>query len=127
MIASQFIKAFSSAGLVTALFVPTLVGNLPTARAASYYISQSTGNDNSDGLSAEKPWKTLAKASIDYQPGDEILLKCGDTWDEELRPLGEGTAAKPITIAKISSRIAAASACLIKAALKLSAWNSIAA
>ena len=98
MIASQFIKAFSSAGLVTALFVPTLVGNLPTARAASYYISQSTGNDNSDGLSAEKPWKTLAKASIDYQPGDEILLKCGDTWDEELRPLGEGTAAKPITI-----------------------------
>jgi len=100
MIASQFLKTISSAGLgiLTVVLAPALVGNLPTASAATYYISQSTGNDSSDGIAAEKPWKTLAKASIAYQPGDQILLKCGDTWDEELRPLGEGTAAKPITI-----------------------------
>ena len=45
------------------------------------------------------PWKTLAKASQTYAPGDRILLKCGDTWDNDtLRPKGSGTPADPITI-----------------------------
>lgn len=44
------------------------------------------------------PWQTLAKASRAYQPGDVILLRRGDTWDEELRPQGEGTPDRPITI-----------------------------
>ncbi len=40
----------------------------------------------------------LAKASIEYQPGDSILLKKGDTWNEELAPKGSGTPEKPILI-----------------------------
>lgn len=85
------------------LAVAFFCGGFLPAEAATYYVSQSTGNDSWSGTSAEAkgetgPWKTLAKASKAYEPGDTILLKCGDTWDEELRPQGEGTPEKPITI-----------------------------
>ncbi len=67
--------------------------------AATYHVSQSAGNDTADGKSEATAWKTLAKASAGkYVPGDKILLKRGDTWNEELQPQGEGTAANPITI-----------------------------
>ena len=68
------------------------------ASAKTIYISQSTGNDSAAGTAVTTPWKTLAKASIEYQPGDSILLKRGDTWNEELAPKGSGTPEKPITI-----------------------------
>ena len=76
---------------------------IPSALAATFYVSESSGDDRWDGRTAGRadahgPWKSLAKASRKFSPGDKILLKCGDTWNEELRPQGEGTAAKPITI-----------------------------
>jgi hypothetical protein len=80
-----------------------ILGSLP-ARAATYYVSQSAGNDGWTGQAAAPqgaggPWKTLAKASsVAYVPGDRILLKCGDTWNEEFRPQGNGTPQKPIVI-----------------------------
>ena len=46
--------------------------------AATYYVSQSAGDDSRDGLAAaseggHSPWKTLAKASsVKYQPGDQL-------------------------------------------------------
>ncbi|MEI6234380.1 MAG: discoidin domain-containing protein [Planctomycetota bacterium] len=74
-----------------------------SAEAATYYVSQTAGNDAWSGQlskpdGANGPWKTLAKASTNYSPGDKILLKCGDTWNEELHPKGSGTAENPITI-----------------------------
>ena len=74
-----------------------------SASAATYYVSSSTGNDAWTGQAASPdgttgPWKTLAKASMEYAPGDRILLKCGDTWNEELRPKGNGTPDQPIFI-----------------------------
>ena len=69
------------------------------APAATHYISQSSGDDSANGHAITSPWKTLAKASIELKPGDRILLKCGDTWNEELRPKGNGTADNPIVIA----------------------------
>jgi hypothetical protein len=69
------------------------------ANAKTIYVSQSTGNDTAAGTAAATPWKTLGKASsVEYQPGDSILLKKGDTWNEELTPKGSGTAEKPILI-----------------------------
>ncbi len=70
---------------------------------AIFYVSQSSGNDSWSGDAARAegirgPWKTLARASTNYVAGDRILLKSGDTWDEELAPKGNGTAEKPITI-----------------------------
>ena len=83
--------------------VSAAIGSAATASAATYYISASEGNDAWSGQAAKPdgtagPWKTLAKASMEYAPGDRILLKCGDTWNEELRPKGEGTPEKPIFI-----------------------------
>jgi hypothetical protein len=80
-----------------------VVGTI-SAGAATYYVSQSTGNDSWTGLvdkpeGATGPWKTLARASINCVAGDRILLKCGDTWNEELRPKGSGTPQNPIVIA----------------------------
>ena len=69
------------------------------ADAKTIYVSQSTGDDNAAGTAAATPWKTLAKASsVEFQPGDSILLKKGDTWNEELTPKGSGTPEKPILI-----------------------------
>ena len=75
----------------------------PRAKAKTYYVSQSGGNDDWNGeASLSKgntgPWKTLARASIEYLPGDVLLLKRGDVWHEELRPKGNGTPEHPITI-----------------------------
>ena len=70
---------------------------------ATYYVSQSSGNDSWTGEAptpegTRGPWKTLARASTDCIAGDRILLKCGDTWNEELHPKGSGTPTNPITI-----------------------------
>ncbi|MCM3746089.1 right-handed parallel beta-helix repeat-containing protein [Paenibacillus pasadenensis] len=72
-----------------------------TAFAANttYYVSNSTGNDSNNGTSQSTAWKTMAKVSgITFQPGDRILLKSGDTWNEKLTLKGSGTKASPITI-----------------------------
>ena len=91
-----------SFAMILAFAVCLLFGNF-SATAATYYLSQSAGDDTLDGQSPtakgkQGPWKTLSKASINYSPGDRILLKCGDVWNEELRPLGSGTPANPIVI-----------------------------
>jgi hypothetical protein len=73
------------------------------AQATTYYVSRSTGDDKSSGQAAQPngnsgPWKTLARASIKYAAGDRLLLKCGDTWNEELHPQGSGAPDSPILI-----------------------------
>jgi len=85
-----------------AVVVVTLAAT--SAMAATYYASQSSGDDRWSGKAAAPegttgPWKTLAKAStVEYAPGDRLLLKCGDTWNEALIPKGNGTPDKPILI-----------------------------
>ena len=78
----------------------------PVVRTSSqtFYVSASSGNDAWNGTSpthagVRGPWKTLARASVEYLPGDTILLKRGDTWHEEFAPKGSGTPEHPITIA----------------------------
>jgi len=90
--------------VMTAVSIAVVLLGVRAAQATTYYVSQSTGNDSWTGQAPSQegtrgPWKTLAKAStVTYAPGDHILLKCGDIWNEELRPKGSGTAAKPILI-----------------------------
>ena len=89
--------------LSVSVFVTCYAVSSPT-QAATYYVSQSSGNDSWSGLKAKQdgkqgPWKTLEHASTQkYAPGDHLLLKCGDTWNEELHPQGEGTPDRPILI-----------------------------
>ena len=55
-----------------------------------------SGRESGNGTG---PWKTLAKVSATtLVAGDRVLLKCGDTWTEELAPKGNGTARNPIII-----------------------------
>lgn len=69
------------------------------ATATSYYVSRSAGDDSASGTSSRSPWKTLARASeVDYQPGDQILLKAGDVWQETFTCRGDGTQQRPIVL-----------------------------
>jgi len=74
------------------------------ASSKTYYVSQSTGLDTNTGLTSGAPWKTLAHASaVTLNAGDAILLKCGDTWNEELQPKGSGSAGNPIYMGSYGS------------------------
>ena len=54
----------------------------PPSTSKTYYVSNSTGNDNNSGLAPSNAWKTIGKiASTLYQSGDSVLLKSGDTWE----------------------------------------------
>ncbi len=64
---------------------------------AVYYLSSSKGNDSNDGRSPDTPWKTIQKVNATaLLPGDAILFKRGDTWNEEISPSSSGTLTKPI-------------------------------
>src|SRR6056297_969751 len=55
-----------------------------SADAATYYVSQSTGNDANTGLTMETPLQSIEKVNgLDLLPGDRVLFKCGDTWRKE--------------------------------------------
>src|SRR5689334_11158411 len=74
----------------------------PPSDARVIYVSSSSGNDSSDGLSPGAPVKTLAKASslVRNNSGDEMLLKRGDTWHESLGTWTKSgrSASEPIVI-----------------------------
>ena len=69
------------------------------AWGATYYVSASAGADTNDGLSAGSAFKTLARVNaLALNPGDSVLLRCGDVWRAEiLRVTRSGAAGQPIT------------------------------
>lgn len=82
------------------------VTSLPGATASgeqnlagsTYYVSSSLGDDLYDGLSEGEPFATISKVNgLDLQPGDQVLFKCGDTWNAEQLVLSQsGTSSAPI-------------------------------
>ncbi len=89
--------------IICAAAAAGLLFGATAAKATTYYVSQSSGNDSWTGQAAaakgaDGPWKTLVRASANYAAGDRILLKRGDTWNEELRPKGSGTPENRIVI-----------------------------
>ncbi len=71
--------------------------NAPTG--VTYYVSQSLGDDGNDGLSESAAFETISKVNtLDLQPGDQVLFKCGDTWRAEpLVIVKSGAPGEPIT------------------------------
>ncbi len=70
------------------------------AEAKSYYVS-AAGSDNSSGLSASAPWKTLSRVNkLALNAGDRILLRGGDRFPGRLYfDAGErGSSATPIEV-----------------------------
>ncbi len=71
---------------------------LCSARATSYYVSSSGGSDSNAGTSSGAAWQTLAKVNGQtFLPGDSILFRRGDVWNESLVPPSSGTSGSPIT------------------------------
>ena len=97
------VRAMGEFSVIAVVAASLLAFGAMPAQATTYYVSQSSGNDRWSGEAASPggtrgPWKTLARASTDYVAGDRILLKRGDTWNEELHPKGNGTPEEPIAI-----------------------------
>lgn len=66
--------------------------------ATTYYVSSSSGNDSNSGTSAGAAWATVARVNAQgLLPGDSVLFKRGDVWNESLVPGASGAAGNPIT------------------------------
>jgi len=93
---------------------------LMSAAASIYYVDSTAGKDSNSGTSTSKPWKTLAKVnSRSYQAGDQILLKKGSTWREQISVPSSGASGKPILIGAYGS----GSPPLINAADLVTNWS----
>ncbi|MBF8187328.1 discoidin domain-containing protein [Nonomuraea sp. K274] len=91
----------ASAAAAPAAAKPSLPGNSPNAAGGTdYFVDATNGHDDASGTSRETAWSSLAKVNATtFRPGDRILLKAGEQWqDEQLWPKGSGGAGKPIII-----------------------------
>jgi len=59
-----------------------------------FYVSPN-GNDENDGASLARPWRTLARAAKSASPGETIYIMAGD-YHETLIPARSGTVEAPI-------------------------------
>ncbi len=110
-----------------------LLSTAAAANAATYYVDAQSGNDLWPGTapspvsgttaSSNGPWKTLARiGAASLQPGDAVLLKCGQTWREQLTlPVSSGTSAQPVTYGRYPSACGAKP--LILGSDQLTAWS----
>jgi hypothetical protein len=65
--------------------------------ATTYYVSSSTGSDSNNGTTVSTAWQTIAHVNGQtFLPGDSILFKRGDVWNESLAPPSSGSSGSPI-------------------------------
>ncbi len=85
--------------LLMGLFFAPVSGPVRAA-GTTYYVSSSEGDDDdNNGLSELAPFETIGKVnSLDLEPGDRVLFKCGDVWRAEQLIIDDsGTDTEPIT------------------------------
>jgi parallel beta-helix repeat protein len=62
-----------------------------------YYVNNVIGSDTNPGTESQ-PWKSIAKVNaVTLNPGDTVLFKRGEIWQEVLRLSQSGTVNHPIT------------------------------
>ena len=67
--------------------------------AADYYVRPTAPGASDDGPgTAERPWKTIAKAAATVQAGDTVFLRAG-TYAEAVAIKNAGAPSKPIVFA----------------------------
>jgi hypothetical protein len=72
---------------------------LPAGSGKTFYVDSLNGNDDHDGLSAGRAWKSLEQVnSVRYQAGDRILFKAGTHYTGQLAPEGSGSEGQPIVV-----------------------------
>jgi len=82
---------------IVALLVAAIAASV---NAADYYVSPG-GDDLHDGISPDRPWKTLLRASRQtLRPGDRLRLHGGQSFDGNLiiKSAGDASAAAPIVV-----------------------------
>ncbi|HVN55035.1 MAG TPA: right-handed parallel beta-helix repeat-containing protein [Anaerolineaceae bacterium] len=93
---------FPVVSIFVLIFLPTRPVNssvqTETVASVTYYVSTSSGSDSNNGLSSAAPFATVTKVNtLNLQPGDRVLFKCGDTWRADPLVINEsGTPAAPI-------------------------------
>ena len=82
--------------------VPLKVAVLEEVIPKNYYVDATSGNDSYDGLApsyggTHGPWKTFANlkgtgpwSPVQFNAGDNIFLKRGETWNEKLTFASDG-------------------------------------
>lgn len=93
--------------------------------AADYYIDSSPqGNNSNPGTSASQAWKDFSNLqSTTLNPGDRILLKCGQAWNEPLPLSATGTTLAPITVTSYPTDCATKPT--INLATNISGWTQV--
>ena len=76
------------------IFAAALAFSAPLP-AATYHVSDQTGDDTLDGLDEKTAWKTLARACEKVAAGDTVIVHPG-VYFESVRLEKTGTAEKPI-------------------------------
>ena len=68
------------------------------AVGTEFHVNNQTGSDAADGLSPEKAFATLARATKELRAGDVLVIAPGKTYGESLVLKRGGTADRPIVI-----------------------------
>jgi Right handed beta helix region len=73
---------------------------------AVYYVDSTGGNDSNTGFSPGTAWKTISKVNgKNFNFGDSILFKRGETWQEGLKISSSGSLDNPITYSSYGSGV----------------------
>ena len=82
--------------LFNSSFLSNIKSKINRASNNTYYIDPN-GNDSNSGTDPSNPWKSIRKVnSVQFQPGDQVLFKCGGVWNDPLIPSASGTSTNPI-------------------------------
>jgi hypothetical protein len=96
----RFANRTASLRMTFSTVVISLLGILwcaAASQATTYYVSSSVGSDGNNGTSSATPWQTLGHVNAQtFLPGDSVLFKRGDVWNESLAPPSSGTSGNPI-------------------------------
>ena len=75
------------------LFGILFCGGTLSASAQEYYISATQGSDENEGTSEDAPFQSFSTVNkMVLGPGDRVLLKRGDEWNQRLEIHGSGKA-----------------------------------
>lgn len=89
---------------VVILTILTIFVMSSAAWAKAYYVDATNGNDGNSGILQATAWKSIAKINAyAFNPGDSILFKRGEIWNETLSPPSSGTSGKHISFGAYGS------------------------
>ncbi len=120
--ARDFVRSILALVLLFTLLAAVIPGPYVHAAPTTYYVSSSSGDDTNPGTELA-PFKTIAKVnSLNLQPGDRVLFKCGDTWRaEQLVIRWAGTESSPITFSSYPA--GCANKPILSGSLPIAGWS----